>query len=162
MAYFSFITIGIILMLYSLAAMLKIYGLIANPKIKHLRIYLISLIAIFTIGYLLLFVFSFILPEINVYSSYNILVSLILFLGSIFVALNSKIFLLTMLNIKTSQAQLQENYDELKKSQKELLRQKAEMEKINSLIIDRELKMIELKNKNIALETELKKQPNQI
>lgn len=152
MAYFSFITIGIILMLYSLAAMSKIYGLIANPKIKHLGICLISLIVIFTIGYLLLFVFSFILPEINVYSSYNILVSLILFLGSIFVALNSRIFLLTMLNIKTSQAQLQENYDELKKSQKELLQQKAETEKINSLTIDRELKMIELKkqlnNKN--------------
>ena len=142
MPIYSFLILfGIVLFSYSFLTYWRIYKLIDKPLLKKYWLVLIILIAFFLLGYLLIFYFSLKKLAWNSES----LIDYILFFGAIFVVISAKVIYLSINDAKIHRLKAEENLTQLKKSQQEINDQKESLEKTNKLMIDREIKMAELK-----------------
>lgn len=143
----SLIISGAILLIYSLDINKKLLKFIFKKQMKKRWLILVCLIIFFIFSYLVV-AYIFIGGKQHVDKlKLEAIIAGILFLGAVFVTITSRLIYITVQALREENEKSKKALLELNKSNQELIKRRNDLERTQELIINRELKMVELKNK---------------
>ncbi len=145
---------GIFFLIYSAFIYIKLLKLISNSVLKKWWNLLFIFVVFFTIGYSV-FAYLLFIGDESVNLFIETIVSIIFFLGSIFVLFSARLIHYTLIEFKKENQKSKKISKELNQVksniEKKIKERTEELQKLNNVMIGRELKIVELKKKIIEL-----------
>ncbi len=153
------VSLGVVCFIITIASYPKLLKLMTNVNLKSAWLVMLGFVISFTLGYALfiyLLLFELTIENIDLLET---IVSLIFFLGAVFVVLSTQILMLTIEkfnNLNQDCQQVNDKLEKLKDSLDQKVRERtAQLERISSATINRESKMLKLKKELDSIKKKL-------